>query len=117
MAVNSLSFFFMVLFGILFGYIFPDLLKEIGLKREKAHSPLAILALAFLAFLGYMTYPYFAFGTLSFNDISSFYGTEMFWITVALIIGGFGRYGTELLMQGRKSRPKPMPEPIVEVKE
>ncbi len=74
--------------GLLFGLVFPRLMKELDVDVYKEHSLFSIIAFAFLIFFSYLTFPIFGFGTLSINDVSTLYGSPLFWFIVSLIIGG-----------------------------
>lgn len=74
--------------GLLLGLVFQRLLHELGVDVSQDHALLSIVAFAFLGFVAFLFYPLFAFGTFQTNDISAFYGTDIFWFVVALLIGG-----------------------------
>jgi hypothetical protein len=89
--MNSISFFFIMLFGVTFGYVFPNLLEELGLSKKFAYSWIAVFFLAFLSFLGFIAYPFFIFGHLGFSSVELFYtmsGSVFLWLAVALLVGG-----------------------------
>ena len=89
--MNSVSFFFIMLFGLLFGFVFPYLLHELGLARKYAHSWMAVFALVLLSFMGFMLYPVFIFGIWGVNEFRLFYelsGGVFIGLAVALLIGG-----------------------------
>ena len=85
------------LFGLLFGFIFNDLLKEAGLK-EYYDSFLMPIVLAFLSFAGFMLFNLLLFGVRQFPDLNLFYNSVPFWLTVALLIGGYSRLVMEKLI-------------------
>jgi hypothetical protein len=89
--MNSVSFLFIMLFGALFGFVFPYLLHELGLARKYAFSWISVFALVLLSFIGFMLYPVFIFGIWGMNDFKAFYdlsGGIFLGLSVALLIGG-----------------------------
>ena len=85
--MNSISFFFIIAFGLLFGYVFNELLHALGIKKEQAYSFLATIGLGFLGLIGYFTMPIFLTGQFAFSPLGSLYGSVYFWMVLALIIG------------------------------
>lgn len=89
--MNDVSFFFITLFGLIFGYVFPDLLSELGLSKKTSYSWIAVFALALLSLAGFMLYPLLVFGYFSTNDIGNFYTQSngiFLYLTFAFLIGG-----------------------------
>jgi hypothetical protein len=82
----------LVIAGLLLGFIFPRLLKELDIDVSKEHAILSVVGFAFIVFVAFMLYPLFAFGSFQINDISSFYGTDYFWLVVAILVGGFANF-------------------------
>lgn len=76
-------------FGFLLGLIFPSFLTKMGFEEKKAYSWIPLISLPFLSFLGYILYPYMVYGSFQIIPIQLFYGAEMFWIAIFLLIGGF----------------------------
>jgi hypothetical protein len=89
--MNDISFFFIMLFGVTFGYVFPNLLEELGLSKKFAYSWISVFLLALLSFLGFIMYPFLIFGYFSLTSIESFYNMSsgvFLWLAVALLLGG-----------------------------
>jgi len=89
--MNFISYFFIMVFGVLFGYVFPDLLEELGLSKKLSHSWIAVFLLAFLSFAGFIIYPLLLFNTVAFNSVENFYKDAngvFLGLAVALLIGG-----------------------------
>lgn len=89
--MNDISYFFIMLFGTTFGFVFLDLLEELGLSKKLSHSWLAVFLLAFLSLLGFLIYPIVIFGTFVINDLGSFYnqsGGVFIGLAMALLFGG-----------------------------
>ena len=79
-----------VLFGLLFGYVFPTLLQEAGVSRKFAGSWLAVFGLGLFSFAVFMLYPFFTVGILALNDLDSFYKAfdgVYLWLSIALMLG------------------------------
>ena len=89
----SLSVWLINAFGLVFGYVFPDLLEWLGLKKRVAYSALAVFFLAFLALIGFLFASFFTQGVFFMMPLSEFYESEFFWVTVFLVLGGFVRVG------------------------
>jgi len=79
------------------GYVFSDLLKELGLGETKAYSFGTVLGLGVLAFLAYWWQPFFIFGRIQAVPLSGFYGTDYFNFTIALMIGNGARLVERLI--------------------
>jgi len=80
-----------MLFGVTFGYVFPNLLEELGLSKKFAYSWISVFLLALLSFLGFIMYPFLIFGYFSLTSIESFYNMSsgvFLWLAVALLLGG-----------------------------
>ncbi len=95
--MNDISYFFIMLFGVIFGFVFPDLLEELGLAKKLSHSWLAVLLLTFLSLLGFLFFPIVIFGNFVINNLDCFYkkgptcpdsGGIFLWLAIALLIGG-----------------------------
>lgn len=89
--MNDLSYFFIMLFGGMFGFVFLDLLEELGLSKKMSHSWIAVIFLAFLSLLGFLIYPLAIFGVFTLNDLGLFYnqsGGVFMGLTLALLFGG-----------------------------
>jgi len=89
--MNDISFFFIMLFGVTFGYVFPNLLEELGVSKKFAYSWISVFLLALLSFLGFIMYPFFIFGYFSFSSVELFYNMSsgvFLWLAVALLAGG-----------------------------
>jgi hypothetical protein len=89
--MNDISFFFIMLFGVTFGYLFPYLLEELGISKKFAYSWVSVFLLALLSFLGFIMYPFLIFGYFSLTNIESFYNMSsgvFLWLAVALLLGG-----------------------------
>ena len=89
--MNDISFFFIMLFGVTFGYVFPNLLEELGISKKFAYSWISVFLLALLSFLGFIMYPFLIFGYFSLTSIESFYNMSrgvFLWLAVALLAGG-----------------------------
>jgi len=89
--MNDISFFFIMLFGVTFGYVFPYLLEELEVSKKFAYSWISVFLLALLSFLGFIMYPFFIFGYFSLNNIELFYTMSsgvFLWLAVALLVGG-----------------------------
>ena len=100
--MNDISFFFIMLFGVLFGYIFPELLEELGLSKKTAHSWIAAFFLAFLSFLGFLLFPLVLYGRFVFNSVDLFYkqsGGIFLWLAIALLLGGAANLAYQLLRE------------------
>ena len=100
--MNDISYFFIMAFGATFGFVFLDLLEELGLSKKLSHSWLAVFLLAFLSFLGYLLYPIVIFGQFVINDLGSFYnqsGGIFIGLAVALLLGGGLHLGYHLLRE------------------
>jgi len=88
--MNTFSFSLIFIFGLLFGFIFPTLLREIGLGKEQAHSIIMAFVLPFISLIVFVVYPIFTIGAIVFQDISLFYTSSngfFMWISIALFIG------------------------------
>ena len=72
--------------GILLGFIFLDLMKEVGWKREK--SPINFLIAPFLAFASVILFQLLFLGNFSFVSVDRFQTSPMFAFSIALLIGG-----------------------------
>lgn len=90
--IAPISFYSFMGFGFLFGFVFPDLLEELGLKRDKSHSGIAVLALGFIALLAFFARYALTFGVLQLAN-EPFYGTVEFWLAVSLLLGGAAHLG------------------------
>ncbi len=101
--MNPISFYSFMGFGFIFGFVFPDLLEELGLKRDKSHSGIAVFALAFIALFAFFA-PYLL--TLGVPQLASepFYGTVEFWVAVSLLLGGAGHLALHFVKY--KEKPK-----------
>lgn len=86
--VNPLSFWLLMGFGFLLGLIFPYFLLKMGFEDKKVHSWIPLVSLPFLSFLGYILYPFIVYGSFRIVPVQLFYGAEMFWIAIFLLIGG-----------------------------
>jgi len=89
--VNGFSFWLICISAFLFGYVFCDLIEELGISKKKAHSWTNIFGLAFLSFIAYLLFPFFTQGVFVLNDIAAFSTTSdgiFLWFSVMLFIGG-----------------------------
>ena len=92
--MNDVSSFFILLFGVIFGYIFPSLLEELGVPKKISRSWIAIFSLALLSFLGFILYPIILFQQFTLNGVENFYdpnnsyGKIFLWLAIAFLIGG-----------------------------
>lgn len=100
--MNPISFYSFMGFGFIFGFVFPDLLEELGLDREKSHSGIAVLALGFVALFAFMARYVLTLGVFQLAS-EPFYGTIEFWIAVSLLLGG----GAHLALHFVKYKEKP----------
>ena len=101
--MNTFSFSLIFIFGLLFGFIFSDLLRELGLKKEHTHSVVVIFILPFISLIVFLVHPIFVKGALAFSDISLFYSLSnglFLWMTVALAIGAGARFALYRLKPG-----------------
>ena len=101
--MNTFSSSLIFIFGLLFGFVFSDLLRELGLKKEHANSIIAIFILPFISLIVFLIYPIFVSGALVFQDISLFYSTSdglFLWLTVALFIGAGARFALHYMKPG-----------------
>lgn len=101
--MNPISFFSITGFGFIFGFVFPDLLEELGLKREKSHTGMAVFAIAFVALLAFFLRYFFTFGVFQLAD-QPFYGTVEFWLAVSLLLGGAAHLGLHFVKFKEKPR-------------
>ena len=97
--IMTLSVWLINSFGLVFGYVFPDLLYWLGLKKRVAFSPLAVFFLAFLALIGFLFASFFMQGIFYMIPLSEFYESEFFWVTVFLIVGGFLRLAQQYVTE------------------
>ena len=100
--MNPISFFSFAGFGFLLGFVFPDLLEELGLSREKSHSGIAVFALAFIAMLAFFARYALILGVFQLSS-EPFYGTVEFWMAVSMLLGG----GAHLALHYAKHKEKP----------
>lgn len=94
--MNSLSFTLILLFGILIGFVFQDLLKELGVSEKRAHSFITVFGLTFIAFLGYLLLPFLIYGSFQLNPMESLYASEynvFLMMMFCVFIGGIARLG------------------------
>ena len=104
--MNAFSFSLIAMFGLLLGFIFPDLLEELGLSKKSSHSWIAVFFLSFLSFLGFFTFPLFTSGVIAFNDLSNFYsasGGVFLGLAVAFLIGGGVHLAVHFVQEQRKT--------------
>ena len=100
--MNDISFFFILLFGIIFGYVFPVLLEELGASKKVARSWIAVFSLALLSFLGFLLYPFVIFGYFGTAEIGSFYTQAsgiFLYLAVSFLIGGAANLGYDLFRE------------------
>jgi hypothetical protein len=101
--MNTFSFFLIFLFGLLFSFIFSDLLRELGLKKEYTKSIAVVFILPFISLIVFLIHPIFVKGSLAFSDISLFYSISdglFMWMTIALGIGAAARFALYSLRPG-----------------
>lgn len=104
--MNYFSFWLIVASAVLFGYVFGNLLEEMGIQRKRAYSWPAVFGLAFLAFVAYWAFPIFTQGAFVLNDISGFSTAEngvFLWFAVGLFLGGAGRMEEIFIREQRKT--------------
>lgn len=89
--MNDFSFSLVMLFGILFSFIFKNILLEAGLKKERLNQWYLILVLPFLAMVGFFLFPLIYYGNFELNTIE-FYNSTFFWISVSFLVGGIVRF-------------------------
>lgn len=92
-------------FGFLLGLIFPRILIEMGFDEKKSRSWIPLVSLPFLSFLGYILYPFMINGSFQMVPVQLFYGGEMFWIAIFLLVGGIVNQVYYLLIE-QKGMPK-----------
>jgi hypothetical protein len=92
--MNIVSFSFILAFGVLFGYVFPYLLEELGVSKKFSRSLLATVFLVFLSFIGFLLYAFVLFGQFAAADLGTFYDRfdqnwrVFLWLAVMLFVGG-----------------------------
>ena len=89
--MNDFSFSLVMLFGVLFSFIFKNILLEAGLKKEKLNQWYLILVLPFLSMAGFFLFPLIYYGRFELNTME-FYNSTFFWISVSLLVGGIARF-------------------------
>ena len=103
--MDSLSLSFIVLFGLLFGFIFKDLMKEFGASKELTESPMFILILPFVTLVSFVLMGFFLYFQVSLSDfstISQFPQSPMIYVAGALLIGSAARFVAGKFKAGRK---------------
>lgn len=93
--MNDLSLAFLALFGLLFGFVFRDLLKQFGAKDELASSYVAVILLPFMIVVSFVFIRLFMFAQLELSDfqnINSFASSPMLWVAVATLVSGAARF-------------------------
>lgn len=87
--MNSFSFWAIILFGLLLGFIFPDLAEEAGLNRKKSHTVLMAFVPAIFDLLGFILMTPMIYGQFVFSDLNLFADTIFYPLALALLVGGF----------------------------
>ncbi|NYZ79732.1 hypothetical protein H0N95_00605 [Candidatus Micrarchaeota archaeon] len=104
--MNNLSFSLLILFGLLLGFVFKDLLKQFGAKDELASSLVGVLMLPFLVFIGFVFVRLFVFAGFNVDDfksISTFVSSPLLWIAVATLVSGAARFALDNTVWKKKS--------------
>lgn len=103
--MNGFSFFLIVASAALFGYVFGDLLRELGISKKMAHSWMGVFGLALLGLLSYIVFPIFTHGAFVLNfEINGYwsnFGGIFLWFSVGLFLGGAGKMGEIFLREQR----------------
>jgi hypothetical protein len=92
--MNGFTFSLIVGSGVILGFVFADLLEELGVTRKASRFLITALALPVLAFAGFMIYPTFTHGIFMVAPMDQFYtssGGIFLWFTVALLLGSVSR--------------------------
>lgn len=100
--MNNLSFYLLIGFGAIFGYIFKDLLRQFGAPKSVSESQISFLVAPFLIIIGTLAVDFFMFFKLNFTQIANiqyFYQSPMFWVAVAVLITGIIRFVVDKLLK------------------
>lgn len=87
-----------VLFGLLFGFVFKDLLKEFGADDELADSYIAFLLPPFFAIISFVFIRFFLYFEINFEDLKNinvFMNTPLFAIAVSMLVSGAARFAID----------------------
>ena len=104
--MDFLSLLFIAGFGLLFGLIFKDLMREFGASKELTESPIFILILPFLTLISYVLISFFLYFRISLSDfsyLSSFPDSPMIYVAGTMLVGSAIRFAADKLKEGKKA--------------